>query len=334
MLKNNIVSSFLARINVARFSRLIESSPLLAMPYKIISQRLVDRRFPQHVFLETTSACNLKCNFCPRNTGIGKIGFMDLGLFKKVVDEGASFGPRSYCLHLFGEPLLAPQLLNMISYVKKANSNNAILLTTNGVLLDEALAYKIIEYGVDKLVVSIIAATSHTYRRLAGIDMLDTVEANIMRLVSLKRKQGANKPIIYVRILRDEETLGELPIFRKKWKGQAVLAEIRDAHNYGGNIKDNILRKKPGRRYPCYHLWLSPAVSYDGDVSICCNDWKRQAVVGNAGEASLSSIWQGDLIRKYRDHHLSGEYEKIDICAKCDVWTMYPDIFFAWQKRA
>lgn len=332
-MKESIVSSFLSRINVARFSRAIECIPGLAFPYKIFSQRLIDYRFPQHVFLETTSACNLKCNFCPRSQGAGKKGHMNLALFKRIVDEGAGYGPRSYCLHLFGEPLLSPELPEMIAYIKKVNKNNAILLTTNGVLLNERLASQIIEYGVDKVAVSMIAGTRENYKRLAGLDLLEAVEANILHLMSLKAKLGAHKPKISVRILRNEDTLADLPAFRKRWQSRDCVMEIRDAHNYGGNVKNNALRKLPEKRYPCYHLWLSPAISFDGEVSICCNDWLRQAVIGNARESSLSGIWNNELMKKFRRYHLVGEYTKIGICAKCDVWNMYPDIFFNRQKR-
>ena len=43
--------------------------------------------FPQHIFIETTSLCNLKCKLCPRTSGNTLIGNMDFELFKKIIDE-------------------------------------------------------------------------------------------------------------------------------------------------------------------------------------------------------------------------------------------------------
>lgn len=333
MHKNKIVASFLSRINVNTFSRFVESVPLLRLPYKVISQRLIDPRFPQHIFLESTNACNLKCCVCPRTTSSRDIGCMDFFLFKKIVDEASVFGSRSFCLHIFGEPLLAPDLIKMIKYIKDKDGKNVILLTTNGVLLTQELSNKIIESGVDRLIVSVLAANDRTYKSLTQLDYLKKVEDNVENFLSLKRQKRKNKPIVYVRMLKNENTNDEVKLFITKWSARNVMIDIREAHNYAGKVATNTFKKKTTRRYPCYHLWFSPAVNFDGEVSICCCDWKREAVLGDVRKNTLSDIWQSGLIKKYRRFHLEGDYSKIPLCARCDVWATYPDIFFEFQKR-
>jgi len=45
-------------------------------------------RFPTHIDFESTNNCNLRCVMCPREFMKEDKGFMDIDLFKKVIDEG------------------------------------------------------------------------------------------------------------------------------------------------------------------------------------------------------------------------------------------------------
>ena len=74
--------------------------------YKPLARRYIDYDFPRHIFIETTAKCNLSCSFCPREKNDSHMGFR---LFCDIVDECSKYGPRSFSLHLFGEPLLYPQ---------------------------------------------------------------------------------------------------------------------------------------------------------------------------------------------------------------------------------
>lgn len=333
-IKETIVSFFLSKIDVSRFSDLIKRHEwLFSIPYKFFAQNLIDSEFPRHIFIETTSLCNLKCKMCPRNYNPIKLGSMEILLFKKIIDEAKQYGKRTFSLHLFGEPLLDNSLIEKINYIKKANPKNAILLTTNGVLLTDTIAKELIENKVDKIAVSLPSPNAITYQKITGFNALEIVEKNIQKLIWLKKEKNSTYPKIYLRLIRMPENAAEVDSFYKKWRGYPVKIEIRDEHNYGGKIEKNPFKKTPDKRYPCYHLWLSPGINWDGEVTICCDDVSRQAIIGNMKNSSLSEIWQGDTLKKYREYHLRGEYYKIPICKDCDVWDIYPDIFFKWQKK-
>ncbi|NUQ57066.1 MAG: SPASM domain-containing protein [Candidatus Paceibacter sp.] len=316
-----------------KFSDLIKKSAILSLPYKIIAQRMIDWEFPQHLFLETTNACNLKCKMCVRNMVPLKIGEMDFDLFKKILDESSNHGPRNFSLHLFGDPLLASNLVKIIKYIKFKNKKNTILLTTNGVLLTKDKAEEIITNNVDKIIISIHSANGDKYKDITGIDMLGKVEENIKDLVEIKKKHKENTSQIYLRMVVPDKKSDDVKFFRDKWKTYPVIADVRELHNYGGKIYNKTTETMPIKRYPCYHLWFSPGISWDGEVSICCDDLERQAVIGNIKKSTLTEIWQSDALKKYREYHLRGEYQKIPVCKNCDVWKTYPDVFFKWQKK-
>lgn len=330
-MRDKVVSFFLSKINTAKFSEIIKKSAVLSFPYKMIAQRLIDWDFPYHLFMETTNACNLKCKMCTRNMYPIQIGMMEMGLAKKITDEAASFGPRTFSLHLFGEPLLAPNTLPIIEYIKSKNKKNNILLTTNGVFMTKEIAGKIIESEVDKVVFSIHGANDKQYKSVTGTDDLNKVEQNIKNLIALKKEANKEKPKIYLRMVVPKDKGEEINSFRQKWKDYPVIVDIREPHNFGGRVGDK--KSDNIKRYPCYHLWYSPGINWDGQVSICCCDTLKEEIIGNVKDEKLSDIWKGEKLKKYREYHLSGQYDKIPLCKDCNVWSSYPDIFFKRQKK-
>ncbi len=331
-IKNKIISWLMSRFNVGKIDKWIANAPLIKIFYKFLIQKTIDYDFPTHLFIESTSACNLRCEMCPRTHGNTLIGNMDFELFKKIIDEAKQYGPRSFCLHLFGEPLLAPKIMEMIGYIKKSNPNNAILLTTNATLLTEEKAKDLVKYQVDKVSISFTSPDKETYLQKTGVDRLEQTEKNIEKLIEIRNEAESSKPLIFVRMIVEKDTEKQTRQFLEKWRDKKVIVELRDMHNYGGNI-DKTHVKKAKKRYPCYHLWLSPAIHWNGDVSICCDDYNRKALLGNIERQTMHQIWTGEKIKHYRKLHLQGKYNKIPVCENCDVWNIYSDLFFKWQKK-
>ncbi|MFA6382302.1 MAG: radical SAM/SPASM domain-containing protein [Candidatus Buchananbacteria bacterium] len=327
-----LVAWLMSKFNVGKIDRIVSNMPLIRIIYKLLIQKTIDYDFPTHLFIESTSACNLSCKMCPRTEGNTLIGNMDFEIFKKIIDEAKNYGPRSFCLHLFGEPLLAPNLIEMIKYIKAANLNNTILLTTNATLLTGEKARALVKYQVDKIAISFTSPDPKTYFEKTGVDKLAIVEKNINNLIMVKEENKSNNPLIFLRMIVAKDTSDQTKDFIKKWKNKKVIAELREMHNYGGNIKESNIKNQK-KRYPCYHLWLSPAIHWNGDVSICCDDYARKALLGNIKNQPLYEIWNGQKISHYRKLHLQGKYNQMPICGDCDVWNIYSDLFFDWQKK-
>ena len=197
--------------------------------YKFVAQNYIDYKFPRHIFIETTANCNLSCAYCPREK---RQDNMDFNLFKEIINECRNYGSRSFSLHLFGEPLMYPKILEAIRYIKKQNRRNTILLTTNGTFLNKFID-NLVELRVDRIIWS--------WRRNNFTD------ETIRKL----RKHGG-----FVRILLEETPKEEI----EKWKNFPRL-EVKHLHNYGGNINTSKWHdNKLPDRYPCYHLWRAPAI--------------------------------------------------------------------------
>jgi len=267
--------------------------------YKLGAQAWIDYKFPRHLFIETTAACNLRCDYCPR-TRINN--HMDFDVFRAIIDESSRYGARSFSLHLFGEPFLYPKIFEAIHYIKEKNRKHTILLTTNGTLVERYLD-RIIDSGIDKLIWSWRPETKfskETKERLTKWGRLT------VRMIKGVTPQNAFE----------------------EWGNHPGL-EIRELHNYGGDISLEKfgVSSTAGKRWPCYHLWYAPAVSWNGDLLICCSDPHKKEVLGNIRDMTISDAWQ--KLSKIRESHLKGRFE--GICKGCDVWKSYPPHHFSWQ---
>ena len=274
--------------------------------YKGLAQLYISKDFPRHIFIETTATCNLSCHYCPREK-IRKD--MDYELFRKIVNEASRYGPRSFSLHLFGEPLLYPRIFEAVRYIKGRNKRNVVLLTTNGTKINECID-DFVSCGIDQ--------AYWTWRE----------EARFNGNTLLKLRSWGKFRVRFI----DEITPPEAYEEWKSWKN----VEGRKLHNYGGNrnfvngiapVAETITTRS---RWPCYHLWLAPAVAWNGKFLMCCVDPHQKEVFGDITEETVSQAWK--RIDTVRESHLRGEYS--GICENCDVWKTYPDLWFGFQKKS
>lgn len=229
---------------------------------------------------------------------------MDFGMFRDIVDEATHYGPRSFSLHLFGEPLLYPKIWESIEYIKKKNKSHTILLTSNGTLF-ERFADQLFKSRVDKVIWS--------WRP----------EAKFSEKFKERLREWGRLSVRLIKETVPKEAFEEW----SKWP----KVEVRSLHNYGGEISLESFGVKPtiGDRHPCYHLWFAPAVSWNGKLLICCSDPHQKEIIGTFPKTSIAEAWKKmDGVRKA---HLEGKYE--GICKDCDVWKTYPDIFYKWQRK-
>src|SRR3990167_4829781 len=245
--------------------------------YKLLAQFYMDQNFPRHLFIETTAACNLKCSYCPRE----KISnHMEWNIFTRIIDEAREHGPRSFSLHLFGEPFLWPNLFPGIGYIKTSHPRNTILLTTNGTLLER-------NGNLDRLLASEVDQVLWSWRPEV------TFKEETKKRVA---KWGKFRVRFINELVPDEE--------KEAWQDWPNKEE-RGLHNYGGEInlsqwttksQDKLPKKEP-ERHPCYHLWLAPAVAWNGNFLLCCADAHQKEVIGKFPEMSIKEAWNSEKLK-------------------------------------
>jgi radical SAM protein with 4Fe4S-binding SPASM domain len=238
---------------------------------------------------------------------------MNPSLFKRIIDECVLLGIKHVTIFGIGEPLLDPDFASKVAYAKNKGIAK-VTTSTNGTLLTETLGLQLIEANLDEICVSIDATSQEIYEKVRGKMNLKTIEENVQSLIKLKRKFNRNNPVVEVNFVESDINKNETKTFIAKWRGVADFVSISKLHNWAGDIET---KDYETMRDPCLSLWMDMIISVDGRVALCCVDYENRVTLGNLNEKSIKEIWNGETLRKIREHHKRKEFEKISVCTKC-----------------
>jgi len=285
--------------------------------------------FPLHLDIENTNACNLKCPMCYRNVMRDKEGFMDFGLYKKIIDEGEEYRLPSVNLSWRGEPLLHPEFFEMVKYAKKHGVVD-VRINTNGALLNDETIKETIESEIDKVIVSVDGATKGTYESLRKGANFEKVTAEIKKLVNVRNSMKKETPSVEVQIIDMKQTRGEIEKFIKFWRPIVNSISIATYRNPVGKEKDEFRVEQPYMMaFPCPQLWQRLVIGWNGKIYMCCGDNVGLMVLGDAKKEKLYDVWHGDELNKIRGLHKNYEFEKISSCKICE-FNKYPENKRRW----
>lgn len=140
------------------------------------------------VYIEPTSDCNLNCKTCVRHSWDEEMGFMEMGVYTKLIEELKDFkGLDKISFWGIGEPLFHPQIAKMIELASRLGVKTQII--TNGLLLELEKAEALLEAGLDSLVVSVDGTSPETMADIrSGADLKNVIE-NIENFRSLRNKK-------------------------------------------------------------------------------------------------------------------------------------------------
>lgn len=270
--------------------------------------------FPLHVQIETAADCNIFCPMCARWDMGRKSGVMKLDLYKKIIDELAlRNSPRVIHLHFSGEPLMNPDLPEMIKYAK-GKGVSWIKFNTNAVLLDEKMGRQILESGLDCIVCALEVTKEQQKKFRPGADY-DLVVSNVKRFMELKKKLGYLRPVVKLQMLTTKFYSTEVIQHGFNfWKNIVDRVDFHGIHTIGGLVPD-FGTARP-RWDHCEQLWSKLVFLWNGEVAPCCNDFKGALKLGNVTEQSIESIWNSPFLESLREDDKARNYTN-PTCHKC-----------------
>lgn len=280
--------------------------------------------FPLCLDIETTTVCNLKCPMCPRTVAIERglpflIANMDFGFYKSLIDQGVERGLSSIKLMYLGEPLAHPDIVKQIKYAKEKGIID-VILNTNAALLTSELSEKILKAGLDRIFFSFDSIDPEKYEKIRVGVKFDEVVKNIKYFCELKKKEYPHvQTRVSMVVMEDNED--ELEAYKDFWK------DIADNVGYGYLLEPISGNYYPGYKgFVCSQLWQRMFVRVDGKVTVCCADYMKEYIVGNAKKEKLYDIWHNKKYEFIRNKHKSGNYYDVEMCKKCEIpyvekWT-------------
>lgn len=121
-------------------------------------------RPPFLIAFDITGRCNLRCLHCYNDSGAGK-GDMNAEEIEIAVQKIVRLKPMEICI-CGGEPLLSPFLFDIIA---KLRPNAAkLMMVTNGFFMDEEIAKKLANSGIDTVQISLDGANSFQHDSFRG----------------------------------------------------------------------------------------------------------------------------------------------------------------------
>ena len=139
-------------------------------PVQEAVKRPADKFQLRLLFWETTVACNLECIHCRRLDVAKELTKDDLSTQEafNFIDDLATLGSPILVLS-GGEPLYRPDIFKIASYARSKGLK--VALATNGTLVDETIARRIVDAGVQRVSISFDGADAKThdeFRKLPG----------------------------------------------------------------------------------------------------------------------------------------------------------------------
>lgn len=172
------------------------------------------------VQVELTTYCNSFCVYCPQTAMSATISkkHIPLDLFRKLMP----FLRYTKMIYLqgWGEPLLHPNLFEMIQLCK--NQNKVVGFTTNGMALDEKTIHRIIDLKLDILGVSLAGATPESHNKFRRGNDFDRLIKNLQLLNRIKTERNSTHPALHLAFLMLKSNFHEMEALVSLAKGMGV----------------------------------------------------------------------------------------------------------------
>lgn len=333
------ILNLLSKLTLRRFANF--SKVILGYYWSRISGRARVFGLPFSVSIEPTTSCNLRCPECP--SGLRSFsrptGMLDKQFYTSVLDQ--LHRDSLYVIFYFqGEPYLNPDFLQMVKYAHSKKMYSAT--STNAHYLNDDVAKKTVESGLDRLIISIDGTTQEVYEQYRIGGQLTKVLEGTKNIIKWKKELKSKTPYVVFQFLVVAPNEHQLADIKKLAADIGVddiafkTAQINDYQNGNSLIPANAefsrYKKLPDGSFApknkllnhCWKVWQSAVITWDGKVVPCCFDKDAQHQIGNLSTESFESVWKGNSFRNFRQSLLKSRKE-IDICKNCSeggkIWA-------------
>lgn len=277
----------------------------------------------KEVILSITSRCNLRCAMCqiPEKSCKPELSTQQC---KGLIRDAARLCPESIVFS-GGEPLLRPDIFELISFVHELKINTC--LTSNGTLIDEAVAERLAASGIGvvnislegpRVVHDVLRGQGSFMQALKALENLSAkkIETTIATIVcgqnyeslpdvmDLARHCGVSsvkfQPFSDIFLIdKDKRRDFFIPgsLIADVQASLERVMELAKAYRIETNPKEYLLDmasylcdlKPAHKEHSCRALWTSCPISAEGDVFLC---WVlSEKPLGNIAQNSLLDIW-------------------------------------------
>ncbi|MBM4328183.1 MAG: radical SAM protein [Deltaproteobacteria bacterium] len=256
--------------------------------------------FPDHVDVELSSICNMRCPMCYTLTGEFKERVpgmtMDFDLFCKIVDDLSAHRVFSIRLSWRGEPTLNPRFVDCVRYAR-GKGIKEIASLTNALQLTPEMFEALVDHQMDWLTIS-FDGVGEAYEKIRRPAKYEDMVEKIRVFAEIKKRKRSVKPAVRIQ--------GVWPaIAHNPEEFFAVFEPIADEVSV--NTLLDYLHKDREIEYVenfvCPVPFQRLVIGSDGRAFMCINDEYGRQPIGDARTQSIGQIWNGEPMRYVRRIH-------------------------------
>jgi MoaA/NifB/PqqE/SkfB family radical SAM enzyme len=256
--------------------------------------------------IELTNRCNADCYFCPRDATPHQ-GLMSEETFEQALrraaqirdyntSRDASVDTRiSFCG--LGEPLLHKQAPDFVARAVEEGFTTA--MSSNASLLDERRATALLDAGLSTIYVN-VGERDDDYVDIYKLPFEKTRD-NLVRFA----EQAGDRCTVVVVLVDHRRDKAHVEAMERYWREQGLTDFLSfDIMNRGGALFVDHMQYESRPELAtaramiaarqgvplCDVPFLSTFVGYDGNIYLCCSDWKKEAVVATVFDDALDYV--------------------------------------------
>lgn len=292
---------------------------------------------PLSVGISVSTKCNFKCKYCMHSLPETQVSgnyftkeLMDMDFFLEIVEQLSAFPKRIKKIDLYGtgEPLLNPNLPEMVSVLKQRQICNDVDFITNGFLFTPRLSQKIVDAGADHIRISLQGLSSEMYKETCGVKIdFEKFVSQIKFLYENKKQAKIMLKIMSNCLTKQEQEAGLLyKIFGDIADTIAIenvlpLYGDVDYNEYvfsGDGKEQSRFGEQVEERDVCPIAFYRMIILPNGYVTPCCDPLKA-IYWGNMHDKSLTDIWNGRERVDFLKRLLRKERRDFEPCKSCFV---------------
>lgn len=262
--------------------------------------------------IEPTEGCNLGCNFCGlrgiRENGKKPWKYMEFETFKKIIDDVKKIKWTTKIVFAgHGEPTLNVNLLQMLEYARKTLPTQRLFVISNGygIVNSDSGITNFIE-KLKQLKVGLILdnySENGDWHRI--IDNVDNNEYNVEFFNKKSKLFDENKKFRILVYPLQVDTKKKL--MRKMSNHCGAAAPLDFSH----------VNKR------CAKPFRELFIRWDGNVALCCDDFRGEYYISNTKEQFLEDIWNHErfVAARIMLYNYSREFKP---CYGCNCISMSP----------
>lgn len=300
--------------------------------------------------IETTNACNMKCEMCPRTTMMTRnVETLEQEIYEKIVDQISPFTdiewknwesfieekygispndmsenhfflniiPKVIQLHGYGDPLLDPKMAARVKILNEKGFKT--YFSCNPANIDIEKNLEMFESGLNYIKYSIETVDDSLHKKIRGkaSNFSDSYK-KILQLLEEKKKFNYKTVIVITMLdLNRFDQQEEYEKLQDAFKNLDVYVYLKSQDQKWYHTASKSTKSIHWSEF-CQHPWVSMTIKSNGEAAMCMEDFNNEIVLGDAKSESLSNIWNGEKYLRFRKDHFSLK-SGIKCTEKCDM---------------